>query len=282
MSNLIVSTFFALIASFLTAAFSFVKLVNDKEGRITDYREEWTNSLRSSLAEVASLAESIAVAMIEQQKYGTVMDELHEKLVKTTDKENKKLIESEISNFETRHLRSGEEIIKLRKDMRSAFYHAKLHCKPNDKSFAIIDGKFDSITGSLRTFKEFNGDEGKLAEARGQVELYCSEFLSASGALLKEEWERIKIGEPAFQKSKIAAKWGGLALLLISIAIGIHSFFINENISNQKVDQSSKLQSSDEGGEKYPATTNQICNYNIERRYESRPPQPKQLPKCEK
>ena len=40
MDRLLISTLFALLAAFLTAVISFVKLVNDKEGKISEFREQ--------------------------------------------------------------------------------------------------------------------------------------------------------------------------------------------------------------------------------------------------
>lgn len=39
---------FAFLAAFLTAVVSFLKQVHDKEGKITDFREQWTTSARQA------------------------------------------------------------------------------------------------------------------------------------------------------------------------------------------------------------------------------------------
>jgi hypothetical protein len=61
MDKLLLSTFFALLAGCIAAIMSFVKLVNDKESRVTDHRQEWTQSVRQVLADLVAHASTLSM-----------------------------------------------------------------------------------------------------------------------------------------------------------------------------------------------------------------------------
>jgi len=50
--RILVTLFVSVLVAFVTAALSIVRLVNDKEGKTTDYRQAWTDSVRKSLESV--------------------------------------------------------------------------------------------------------------------------------------------------------------------------------------------------------------------------------------
>lgn len=60
LDKIVISSFFALLAAFITAVVSFVKLVNDKEARVSDHRQEWTTSARDALADLISKVSALS------------------------------------------------------------------------------------------------------------------------------------------------------------------------------------------------------------------------------
>ena len=54
MDKLLFTTMIGLFASFLTAVFSFTKLINDKEAKVSEFRQEWATSTRQVLADLVS------------------------------------------------------------------------------------------------------------------------------------------------------------------------------------------------------------------------------------
>lgn len=232
MSNILISTFFALMAGFLTAAVSFVKLVNDKESRVTDYREEWTNSVRKTLADVVAHVRSLVSLLDTQGVIIGSMQDLSKLIEAESEEDRKKLLQQRLDLQMSRLETTQKEMNSIRRDLNQAYNFARLHFKPNDPLFAIVEQKYDSITSQIKGLSGMP-DKEKVAEIRGQIEVYCTELVSVSRAIIKDEWERIKKGEPIYQKTKNVAKWGGVVLFFVLFTIGVHAgisaYFKNEN-----------------------------------------------------
>lgn len=222
MSNILLSTFFALMAGLLTAAISFVKLVNDKESRVTDYREEWTNSVRKTLAEVVALVKSLFPLLERQGTIIVSMNDLTKQVGSETNEDKRKLLQQRLDLQITRLETTQKEMNSIRRELNQSHSFARLHFKPNDPTFAIVEHKYDSI---FELLKELAGtyEKEKMAELRGQIEVHCAEIISVSRAIIKDEWERIKRGELVYQKTKSVAKWGGVVLFFILFTVGVHA-----------------------------------------------------------
>jgi hypothetical protein len=76
-----------------------------------------------------------------------------------------------------------------------------------------------------------------LKELQGKIELHINEIIVASRGIMKTEWERIKKGEIIYQKTKNAAKWGGVVLFFILLTLGIHieisTYKANNNLQSR-------------------------------------------------
>ncbi len=222
MDKILFSALFALMAGLLTAVISFVKLVNDKESRVTDYREEWTNSVRKTLADAVAHVRSLVSLLDTQGVILGSMYDLSEQVALEADVEKKKLIQQRLDLQISRLEMTQKEMNSVRKDLNQAYNFARLHFKPNDPLFAIVEQKFDSITGQMKGLFEAR-DKEKVAEIRGQIEVYCADLVAVSRAIIKDEWERIKKGEPIYQKTKNGAKWGGVVMFFILFTVGVHA-----------------------------------------------------------
>lgn len=225
MDKLLLTSLFAMIAGFLTAALSFVKLVNDKESRITDYRQEWTNSARESLAKMMAGVSAISVAFQEQANHVASLEELEQELIRQSEESERKRIEERIKFEQSKLKMLQEEIIELRHQLRHAYHFTSLHFKPNDPAFSTIEHKFDLIVNLLKSIPSIE-DDARLAECRGQIDLYCSDLLSASKSILKNEWERIKVGEVVYKTTKNVAKWGATVMLFLTVTIAAHALIV--------------------------------------------------------
>jgi hypothetical protein len=213
MDKLLLSTVFALLAGFLTAALSFIKLVNDKESRITDYRQEWTNSIRQSLSDLVSNIRCIMDLFEDRaQRLNTCNDLDGEEGSDQALEYNKNILE-----------KVNHEIMTVRSNIYAAYNLSRLHFKPSDPHFIEIENKVDAISILIRSVDNFLYEKEKISPVKFQVETLCSELISSSRGIIKREWETIKIGEPIYQKSKNIAKWGGVIFIFVLLVVGVHA-----------------------------------------------------------
>lgn len=224
MDKILFSTFFALLAGFIAAAMSFVKLVNDKESRITDYREEWTNSVRKSLADVVAHINSISALLASKSSTAVLLVKFSNTLASQQGTDAERKIYQQKFDHQTACLENiKNEIINVQKEMNQTYNFARLHFKQDDHAFSVIEGKFDNVRTLLNELSDSETGKEKIAEIRGKLDLYCNDIIVASRGIMKVEWERIKKGELTYQKTKNVAKWGGVVLLFVLFTIGVHA-----------------------------------------------------------
>ncbi|OLL31793.1 hypothetical protein BTH42_09115 [Burkholderia sp. SRS-W-2-2016] len=210
MDKLVLSLLLSLLAGFLTAVGTFVKLVNDKESKVTEFRQQWTDTARQSLADLLSqlryycnltaeltALESEASSIVRRPSDPEKLNEFDSALLQN-------VLESQSKNREAlkQALRNNREAI------HNAYAFAKLHFKPNDPDFLHVETKVDQalqlIDGNLP-----GGNSGQTL--RAELMLLINDLTTLSRGLLKKEWENIKGGERAYRLTRIWAKRGGLA-----------------------------------------------------------------------
>lgn len=211
----LLAAFITALIGFITAAMSIVRLVNDKESKTTDYRQAWTDSLRTSFATLISKIELVAVT---QGHYLTQANFLNTFTPSGTEKDkdavgyNLKVHEELTSN----RARLSEELL-------TAYALTRLHFKPNDLSFSRVEHKFEHIVDLLQRLGEMNSaDAVGRQKLVGQVRLAASELTGFARDILKTEWEAVKRGEQAYQTTK---RWsiiaGGITLVVLLIFGGV-------------------------------------------------------------
>lgn len=244
MDKILLTAFLTAFAGFITAALSIVKLVNEKESKTTDYRQQWTESVRESLAELIGKLNSFA-SLISQNK--------------KTEYAYLKLESAKISSNNTEHLNSVSDLVKkIIQDAENAeretlkeIYHAysksRLHFKVDDDGFRNLEHKFDlciSKADEIRSmkFSENSLDETYLKKLEWQIYTATSDMSDIARQLLKREWETVKKGEPAYKNTK---RWSFISLIFmcfILLTIGIHagiSHTKSATESSSKVSESS-------------------------------------------
>ncbi|WKD30215.1 hypothetical protein NDQ72_09820 [Halomonas sp. KG2] len=162
----------AMFAALIAGYFAFTNLVASKENKVSEFRQDWINSLRNSVARYISSLTYLSTLYIH---YSARPEEKRDK-------------------FEM--ARDVEEI------------YAKVNESYNDIIFRINDrekrkkGKElnDAFLDALyKTRKHYQKNE--LAEARSA----CEPLREASKPLLKYEWKRVKAGELNYRISKYFA-----------------------------------------------------------------------------
>lgn len=221
MDKVLLTAFLSALAGFITAALSIVKLVNEKESKTTEYRQAWTESVRSALAELSSKLNALAhAASAVSRTYHQFIKVVESG--KSEDEEREAVRQRAINVYE----KAWQETRNAHKDLRQEVYHsfaqARLHFKPNDTSFDRIEQKFSdcmSLVEKIQATKK----ETKRVKMEGEVHSAAKEISNYARDILKQEWETVKLGEPAYKKTK---KWSirvCIGMLFILLTIGIHA-----------------------------------------------------------
>lgn len=206
--------FVTALIGFITAAMSVVRLVNDKESKTTDYRQAWTDSLRTSLATFLAKIQALTntqLRYIEQANLLQAFDAVGTEKQKDAKEYNIKV-----------HTELTAALARLSEELHTAYALTRLHFKPNDLSFARVEHKFDHISDLLERLKKTDGADATAQAARqqlvGQISVASAELTAFARDILKTEWEAVKRGENAYQTTK---RWsliaGGVTLLILLI-----------------------------------------------------------------
>ncbi|MDF9401754.1 hypothetical protein [Vibrio sp. 1180_3] len=152
-------------ASIIAGLFSFISLVLSKEQKVSEFRQQWIDSLREEVAifigNIVTIAD-ISKRMRRAQEQG---------------------VESEFSRSDLKDFQVAAS---------EAYTRINLRLNPDDDKSEVID-----LIQALEQVRKFT----KQAEWE-KVNDKIDDVRSNSQALLKLEWERVKKGEPAFRRAK--------------------------------------------------------------------------------
>jgi hypothetical protein len=182
--------FGAMFATLVAGFFAFMNLIASKEHKVSEFRQDWINSLRDSVScYISSL---------------TYLSSLY--------KHYSKKPEADKDQFE---MTKGVEEV-----------YAKVNESYNDIIFRINDsedkgeGKELNTTfleALAKTRDHYNKNEFSKARAT------CDPLREATKPLLKFEWKRVKSGEPTYRYSK----YFSVFVLCVGISIAtVNAFFI--------------------------------------------------------
>ncbi|RMA60816.1 hypothetical protein C8C96_1839 [Acidovorax sp. 100] len=212
----LLAAFITALIGFITAAMSVVRLVNDKESKTTDYRQAWTDSLRTSFA---TLLAKIELLTSTQVRYTETANLLHKLDQLGTDKEK----DAKDYNIKV-HTELTGSIARLTEELHTAYALTRLHFKPNDLSFARVEHKLDHISELLERLSKTDAPDGRAARQQlvGAIRVAISELTGFARDILKTEWEAVKRGEKAYQTTK---RWsliaGGITLVILLLFGGV-------------------------------------------------------------
>ncbi|MCE5988486.1 hypothetical protein LVV83_15750 [Pseudomonas sp. LM20] len=221
MDKILLTAFLTALAGFITAALSIVKLVNEKESKTTDYRQAWTESVRSALAELIAKINSQASTIVGAKKISATHERLMREANKASgdEKEHKKAM----AEFNREAFKDGlERANLLTQEVYHAYSKVCLHFKPDDLSFSRVEHKFDYCRAKLTELKE-ETDTNKLGAIKEQIHSATNEITNMSRGILKTEWEAVKLGEPAYKSTKKWSVWCCVAMLFLLATIGVHA-----------------------------------------------------------
>lgn len=217
--RVLLPVFVTVLVGFVTAALSIVRLVNDKEGKTSDHRQHWCDSLRACVADLVSCINSSASEIVNRADSGVRLSALLTKY-----KDHSGAWPESDATFRD-HLNEAvidrdSRVRELRKNLYHAYSLTRLHFKPGDPVFAPIEASFTLSMQLLRELALMSGtDKSKeRIERRNEIHKAADSITLAGQEVLKTEWEIVKRGEDAYVLTK---KWsvfgGGIAFVTLII-----------------------------------------------------------------
>lgn len=245
MDKLLLTVFLSSLAGFITAVLSIVKLVNEKENKTTEYRQSWTDSVRTSLALLVSNLSTQAANLVSLHGGVDGIVASNNSKSDADISEGDKRLNAIIDN---RVKEDMAAVRAMRREIHHSYAHTRLHFKPNDISFGRIEQKFDVIMAMMDDFGKLSGreNEGERRVHREKIFSAVGDLTNYSRDILKTEWESVKKGEPAYQTTKRWSFIGGTAMLAIIFTVGIHALFVAGKSNDEQIDYSRGVKNSRE------------------------------------
>lgn len=221
MDKILLTAFLTALAGFITAALSIVKLVNEKESKTTEYRQAWTDSLRAALSELIGKINALAaVATIGAGNRNHFIRLISDGKFEDPDEEESRKDAIKIHQDYWKDATSDQKI--LQQEIYQAYAKVRLHFKPDDISFSRVEQKFDQCMDLISRLRDTEKN-GKRLKLREQVHACANEITAFSRNILKQEWETVKLGEPAYKKTKSWSIWICIIMFFILFTIGVHA-----------------------------------------------------------
>ena len=168
------------IAALIAGSFSFLSLVLTKEQQISQLRQNWIDALRDDISKyIAALVATEEIYWAMSHKHGDAVDVL-DRTMETKDEHQ---------------------------ELAIAYSSIMMRLNPNDKS-----EHQKALRKSLVQSKTL-ATNGQWKESVAMVDS-IREFAQLT---LKEEWERVKEGEPSFVNSKRVAAIGVITALVVAV-----------------------------------------------------------------
>jgi hypothetical protein len=222
MDKILLTAFLTALAGLVTAVLSIVKLVNDKENKITEFRQLWTESAREVMADLVAKINSHIVAVVNYKNAELNLYASGNRFQHASNDREKEALKG-ILDYQYELLRKTFDIsIGLLGEVHLAHAKVRLHFKPEDPEFVRIEHKIEMYFAKAEEIRR-SDDPANWIGLKEQVHAATNEITGSSRALLKNEWEKIKLGEPAYRMTKKWSGWACIGMLAILLVIGIHA-----------------------------------------------------------
>ena len=183
----------AVLAAAITAIASFVSLVVAKEQKISEFRQTWIDALRREISEFASNARRVSA-----EERPVDLSALAGSIAASIKTKNEDVLRSD--PFHDNRLQLAQ-----------AYFAIRLRLNPDEPDHTTILQGMEEVYGVLGSH---------TGDARFDKTVKALDNLSAHAqSVLKREWVRVKDGEPRYMRVAMAAKFVGIVLAIILIAL---------------------------------------------------------------
>ncbi|MBS0854546.1 MULTISPECIES: hypothetical protein [unclassified Tatumella] len=185
----------ALAAALVTGLFSFLNMIVTKENKVSEFRQEWINTLREEISIFTASAQRMSYDLSECRgknidKAVETLNESREKTVQSLTKLTLMLNHEDIKKEGTQEF----ELMRVIKDARAVKVARGFRVRAKDKGCWAQDEEIIRASDAIR---------------------------DAAGPLLKDNWEIVKKGERVYRYTRNAA----LVFLVVTfIALACFSY----------------------------------------------------------
>lgn len=180
-----------IVAACIAAVVSFLALVISKEQKTSEFRQAWIDGLREDLTEFAA-----NLRRLDEQP--TFVD-----LKAITGTTIKEIIET----GNERALRP-DFFAENRLRLLQSRYAIRLRLNPTEPGGEALLAQIDSAL--------------EVYYSSGNVEEELQSLMALAQPFLKQEWKRVKRGEPVFRASVLVAKWLAVTLGMALLIFGAY------------------------------------------------------------
>lgn len=217
MEKLLLGAYLSALAGFFAAVLSIVKLVNEKENKTSEFRQDWTNSVRESFSDLVAKVINMASHAEYQKRLGEIEIALNKQ---------SPINEKRLEMIHKAYIRVGEDITATRHDLYQSYARCTLHFKPNEPLFKPIEVIFNQCSDNNKKIAKSSNKEERVGLKDENIKL-AQEIIEKSREILKEEWERVKRGEPIYAETKKYSLRGGVFMLVVLLLIGGYATFLS-------------------------------------------------------
>lgn len=173
-----------IVAAIIAGVVAFFSLIISKEQTVSDFRQQWIDELRKDIAAVASSVSGIHGTSIAKHK---------------DDQELWDTVKTDFTRFK-------EVIVRIR-----------LRLNPHEKR-KIEGPATKAVLGVLTELESiFGGAEPQFHK----LEALVATLVTNANLILKENWQRVRSGEPIYQ----ITKWLTLALTVAAVLVWLFHVF---------------------------------------------------------
>lgn len=232
--RIVIAAFVSVLVGFVTAVLSIVRLVNDKESKTTDYRQGWTDSLRTCVADLISNINTLAGEIVRRCDSVDKINEMRKEVDELDDK-NRALHDHLIKTIADH----DSHIRDLRQNMYQSYALTRLHFKPNDETFTPLENKFDVIVENIDKLEKLVDPVNRPDRlvARERIFSDVMEITGYARFILKTTWETVKRGEKAYELTKKWSFRGGALALAVLLLFGLFGALNAWKHSNDNLDK---------------------------------------------
>jgi hypothetical protein len=179
--------FGAIVAAIIAGIVAWLGLIISKESKVSEFRQQWIDSLRADIAAVIRHGHCIYMSVAVAQNAP-----------------------------EHPWSRIGQDFAGLTE--AAARIRLRINQKEQDSAtlLSALNQHFADVKEMIRN--DDDSDEASLSQA---VSLASDKLVAAAQVVLKQEWRRVRSGELTYR----IAKWAAVLFIIVSFAALVHHLF---------------------------------------------------------
>lgn len=247
----------------ITFIFSYIKIINDKEQKTTEFRQKWTDLVREEISCAIKCQSVVWQDHWLESKWALAN-------ASRTGKD-KELLDGKIEKAQDRILRNIEEYKKSISCLQISLNPEENECQSLISSIKEIELVEKRGREALFKILEKSGSQAEMEKTKASIDFEINKKIEDANKcariVLKKEWERIKCGEESYRfakKSSAIVIFVGLVILMVTATSYMTYVIIGDNKqdnNNDALEMISPIENTTKGNDnckKYNQIHNEI------------------------